>query len=76
MYCYLVNIHCLLEAFGGARIWNFSIKPTDGATTVAYLWKKEENFKYVGQWVKLREKDKQWIDWCKYELKWGGSSEC
>ena len=34
---YLVNIHWLLEAFGGARIWNFDSKPTDGATVFAYF---------------------------------------
>lgn len=29
--CYLVDILHLSEAFGGARIGNFDIKPTDGA---------------------------------------------
>jgi hypothetical protein len=36
----LVDIHCLLEAFKGERIWNFNIKLTDGATIFAdlYIW--------------------------------------
>ena len=48
MDCYLVDIHWLKEAFGVDRIWNFDIKPTDGTTIFAYLW-KGENFE-------LREK--------------------
>ena len=31
MDCYLVDILYLSEAFGGARIGNCDIKPTDGA---------------------------------------------
>ena len=34
---YLVDILYLSEAFGGARIRNCDIKPTDGATIFAYL---------------------------------------
>ena len=37
MNCYLVDILYLSEAFGGARIGNCDIKPTDGATIFAYL---------------------------------------
>ena len=37
MDCYLVDILYLSEAFGGARIGNCDIKPTDGATIFAYL---------------------------------------
>ena len=32
MDCYLVDRLYLSEAFGGARIWNFDIKPADGTT--------------------------------------------
>ena len=35
--CYLVDILSLSEAFGGARIGNCDIKPTDGDTMFAYL---------------------------------------
>ena len=34
---HLVNVHFLSEAFGGARIWVFNIKTTDGAKIFAYL---------------------------------------
>ena len=37
MDCYLVDILYLSEAFGGARIGNCDIKPTDGTTIFAYL---------------------------------------
>ena len=37
MDCYLVDILYLSEAFGGTRIGNCDIKPTDGATIFAYL---------------------------------------
>ena len=37
MDCYLVDIFYQSETFGGARIENCDIKPTDGATIVAYL---------------------------------------
>ena len=37
MDCYLVDIIYLSEAFGGARIGNCDIKPTDDATIFAYL---------------------------------------
>ena len=33
---YLVKIHFLSEAFGGARILNFDIKPIDGIALFAY----------------------------------------
>ena len=36
MDCYLVDM-LLSEAVGGARIGNCDIKPTDGATILAYL---------------------------------------
>ena len=39
MNCYLVDIHLLTEAFEGDRIWNFDVKPTDGATIFDYLGK-------------------------------------
>ena len=47
---YLVNIHFLSEAFGGARILNFEIKPIDGTALfqiIIYLpiWGKVENLK-------------------------------
>ena len=35
MDCYLVDILYLSEAFGGARMGNCDIKPTDGATSFA-----------------------------------------
>ena len=41
MDCSIVNILWLSEAFGGARIGNFDIKPTDGAIILAYLWTRE-----------------------------------
>ena len=37
MECYLVDILYLSRAFGGARIGNCDIKPTEGATIFAYL---------------------------------------
>ena len=37
MDCYLVDTLYLSDAFGGARIGNCDIKPTDGATFFAYL---------------------------------------
>ena len=37
MDCYLVDIPYLSEAFWGARIGTYDIKPTDGATMFAYL---------------------------------------
>ena len=37
MDCYLVDILYLSEAFGGARIGNCDTKPSDGATSFAYL---------------------------------------
>ena len=37
MDCYLVDTLYLSDAFGGARIGNCDIKPTDGATIFAYL---------------------------------------
>ena len=39
MDCYLVDIIWLSKAFGGARIWKFDIKPTDGVTLFAYFGK-------------------------------------
>ena len=39
---HLVNIHSVLEALGGNRIWNIEIKPTDGAMIFAYLGEKCE----------------------------------
>jgi len=53
---YLVDIYLLSEAFGGDRIWNFDIKPADGATIVTYFGKF-----HVDYWVKLRDKDGKWI---------------
>ena len=41
MDCYLVDVIYLSEAFGGARIGNWDIKPTDGATFFAYLRTRE-----------------------------------
>ena len=35
-----------LEAFGGARMWNFDIKPTDGTTISVYLMK---GLKYIDE---------------------------
>jgi len=29
MDCFLVDIQCLLQAFGEAKTWNFDIKPTE-----------------------------------------------
>ena len=45
MDCFLVDIQCLLQAFGEAKTWNFDIKPTDGAT-MFYLpiWGKVGHF--------------------------------
>ena len=40
MDCYLVDM-LLSEAFGGARIGNCDIKPTDGANIFAYLGTRE-----------------------------------
>ena len=37
MDCYLVDIFCLSEAFGGARIGNCDIKLKDAATIFACL---------------------------------------
>ena len=37
MDCYLVDVLHVSEAFGGARIGNCDIKPTDGATILACL---------------------------------------
>ena len=37
MVFYFVDILYLSEAFGGARMGNFYIKPTDCATNFAYL---------------------------------------
>ena len=53
---YLVDIYLLSEAFGGDRIWNFDIKPADGATIVTYF-----GIFQVDYWVKLRDKDGKWI---------------
>ena len=53
---YLVDIYLLSEAFGGDWIWNFDIKPEDGATIVTYFGKFQ-----VDYWVKLRDKDGKWI---------------
>ena len=39
MDCFLVDIQCLLQAFGESKTWNFDIKPTDGTTIFAYLRK-------------------------------------
>ena len=50
---YLVDILWLLKAFGGARVGNFDIKPTDIATIFQVDYK-----------VKLREKDEKIIGWC------------
>ena len=41
MDCYLVDTLYLSDAFGGARIVNCDIKPTDGATIFAYLRTEE-----------------------------------
>ena len=41
MNCYLVDILYLSEAFGGARIGNCDIKPTDDANIFAYLRTRE-----------------------------------
>ena len=40
---HLVNIHWLLEAFAGARIWNFDSKTTDFATMFAYFEEREKS---------------------------------
>ena len=37
MNCYLADILYLSEAFGGVRIGNFDVEPTDGTTIFAYL---------------------------------------
>ena len=37
MDCSIVDILWLSEAFWGARIGHFDIKPTDGTTVFAYL---------------------------------------
>ena len=36
MDCYLVDIHKLMKAFRGYRMWNVVTRPTDGATIFAY----------------------------------------
>ena len=36
MDCHLVDVHYFLEAFRGARIRNFDIKPTDGTKIFTY----------------------------------------
>ena len=41
MYCLIAVILWLSEAFGRARIGNFDIKPTDGATIFAYFRARE-----------------------------------
>ena len=41
MYYSIVDIRWQSEAFGGARIGDFDIKPTDGATIFAYLRTRE-----------------------------------
>ena len=42
MDSYLVDIHLVLEAFGGIRIWNLEMKPTDGGMIFTYLGKRCE----------------------------------
>ena len=54
MDCSIVDILCLSEAFGGARIVNFDIKPTDGVTIFAYLRTRETS--EIDQSVELRKK--------------------
>ena len=58
MDCCLVDILYPSEAFGGARIGNCDIKPTDGATIFAYLRTRE--ISEIDQWVKLRKKGEKW----------------
>ena len=36
MDCYLVDIHKLMKAFRGYRMWNVVTRPTDGTTIFAY----------------------------------------
>ena len=44
----------LSEAFEDVRIWNFDVKPTDGATIFACLGKGVKS--QINWWAKLREK--------------------
>ena len=44
MDCYLVDIHLLWEAFGGARILKFDTKPNDDITIFANVTKRWEVF--------------------------------
>ena len=48
MDCYLVDILYLSEAFGGARIGNCDIKPTDGATFL-HIWGQERHLEYINE---------------------------
>ena len=57
VFCYQ-NYSWLSEAFWGARIENFDIKPTDGATIFAYLRTRETS--EIDQWVELRKKGEKW----------------
>ena len=51
---FLILIHWLSEAFGGDRIWNFDINPTDGTTILPYL---EKGGKFqIDQLLELRGK--------------------
>ena len=58
MDCSIVDILWLSEAFGGARIGNFDMIPTDGTTIFAYLRTGETS--RIDQWVKLRKKGEKW----------------
>ena len=54
MDCYLFDIHWLLEAFRGVRIWNFDIKSADGVTL---FFVKGEICQVSNILVKIRVKD-------------------
>ena len=54
MDCSIIDILWLSKAFEGARIGNFDIKPTDGATIFAYLRTRQTSG--IDQCVKLKKK--------------------
>ena len=60
MDCSKVDILWLSEAFWGARIRNFYIKPTDGVSIFAYL--RTEETSGIEQWIKLRKKGEKIIE--------------
>ena len=65
MDCSIVDILWLSEAFWGARIGNFDIKPTDVATIFANLGTGETSG--IDQRIKLRKKSWK-INWNWWDL--------